>query len=392
MSSQTTPSSAPFVTPRLAVNAVFTAFGIGVGLWAGSIPTVAARSGISAEWLGYTITLIIAASLLGMMIAGAAARLLPLRRLVFVGMVLVALDMAFLLQAASFWSFLVCATLIGLTGGILDAAMNAEGYQVERDLGRPVIAGFHASASLAAALTAVLGSYVSVNFGTPITAMLTTLGFAAGLAIAFVGTPARPIPPPAAVGRARRVALPFILLGVVVGLGNGTETVGALFSSPFLAFTAPELAAYAGAGTTAFGLCQFAVRASADRLRARFGDLVLLEVSLVVTAIGFVIVAFSPGFAISVIGFGVIGIGTACFSPCGFALAPSMSGLAAAQAFGMLAAITAVTRVPVPLGFGQIVEDGGYRAAFLTALALLACGFGLAMLLTRAAPRAHQDG
>jgi MFS family permease len=178
----------------------------------------------------------------------------------------------------------------------------------------------------------------------------------------------------------------MILLGLVIGIGNGAEVIGALFSSPFLAFTTPELAAYAGAGTTAFGLCQFGVRAFADKLRLRFGDLFLLEASAVIAAVGFLIIAFSPGFAISVFGFGIIGIGTACFSPCGFALAPGMSGLAAAQAFGLLAAVTAVTRVPVPLGFGQIVEWDGYRAAFVTALALLACGFFLTMILVRKAP------
>jgi MFS family permease len=163
------------MTPRIAVFAVFIAFGCGVGLWAGSIPTVAARSGISAEWLGYTITLIIGASLLGMMLSGFLSRSIGLRWLIVATTILVALDMILLLQAAGFWAFVSFATLIGFTGGMLDAVMNAEGYQVERDLGRPVIAGFHASASLAAAMTAVLGSYVTVSFGTPYTAGLSSL-------------------------------------------------------------------------------------------------------------------------------------------------------------------------------------------------------------------------
>jgi MFS family permease len=377
----------PLTTPRAAVFAVFTAFGMGVGLWAGSIPTVAAHSGISAEWLGYAITLIIGASLLGMMLSGVLAHWLSLRTLILLTITLVMIDMILLLQSASFWAFIVFATLIGLTGGMLDAVMNAEGYQVERDLGRTVIAGFHASASLAAAATAVLGSYVTVTFGTPFTAILTTIAYLVSIGFVWRATPLRP--PIAAGGEARkgRIAFPMVVLGLVIGIGGGAEALGALFSSSFLAFSAPELAAYAGAGTTTFGLCQFAVRVVADWLRARFGDLLLLQVSMVITVIGFAVVAFSPSFAISIIGFGIIGIGTACFSPCGFALAPGMSGLAAAQAFGLLAALTAITRVPVPLGFGRIVEFSGYQIAFLTAVALLAGGFALTMVLIRIAPK-----
>ncbi len=162
--------------------------------------------------------------------------------------------------------------------------------------------------------------------------------------------------------------------------------MAALFSSSFLNFQAPELAAYAGAGTTGFGLCQFVVRVMADRLRRRFSDLFLIEASTVIGAAGYVIIATSGSFTQSVIGFGVVGIGTACLSPCAFALAPRLSGLAPAQAFAALAVLSAVTRVPAPLGFGEIVERASYPIAFLCAAGLFAAALVLAMWLMRISP------
>ena len=43
--------------------------------------------------------------------------------------------------------------------------MNAEGARVERDLGRPILAGLHGGASIGIALGAIAGSLIAVNIG-----------------------------------------------------------------------------------------------------------------------------------------------------------------------------------------------------------------------------------
>ena len=50
------PSVRYFVTPRAAMTAVFIAYGIGSGLWAGSIPAVMRNAAIDSLMLGLGIT------------------------------------------------------------------------------------------------------------------------------------------------------------------------------------------------------------------------------------------------------------------------------------------------------------------------------------------------
>jgi MFS family permease len=378
------------LSPRAAVLLVFIAFGSGIGLWAGSIPTVTARSGIIAEVLGCGITAMIASVMLGMVLMGVLARRVNLKTLLIGVQIATAMVLALLLQAAGFWQFLILFALIGATGGALDALMNAEGVAVEGDLGKPVLAGFHAYASLGAAVCAIIGSYVSVNFGTHFTAVLTSACYLVAIAATIIATPVRPLPQQQQAKRAGGIAglaLPIVLLALVYGLVNGGETMAALFSASFLAFQAPDLAAYAGAGTTAFGFCQFFIRVFADRLRQTISDLHLIEASVVVGAAGCALVATSGSFAQSVSGFGLIGIGSACISPCVFALAPKLTGLAASQAIGLLAMLSSITRVPAPLGFGAIVDRAGYPIAFAAAAGLFALALFLTMVLIRKASR-----
>ncbi len=139
----------------------------------------------------------------GMMAAAVLTRRFGLRNALVIALAVVAIDMAVLLQSGGFWHFMVAATLIGGTGGALDALMNAEGYAVEKDIGFPVLAGFHGWCSLAAAVCAVIGSYVSVNFGTVATAVLTTFGYTVAIAIVLKATPKRGLPPVEAKGGRR---------------------------------------------------------------------------------------------------------------------------------------------------------------------------------------------
>jgi hypothetical protein len=176
-------------------------------------------------------------------------------------------------------------------------------------------------------------------------------------------------------------------IGLVLGLSNAGEFAAAVFSSPYIAAFGPDYAAIAGAGGAAFALAQSVVRlGGADRLRARFGDPLLLIVSLLVAIGGFAILILGPGFASAVLGFGLIGIGTACVAPCCFALSVERSGVTASTAIAAMATLSAIPRIPMPWAFGAIVAASGYLAAFTAVAVLLGLGVGLAVFLARQKP------
>lgn len=373
------------MTPRHAVFAAFVPFGIGFGMWAGTIARVAARSDISAQMLGFAITGFIAAALSGMALGGMLSRHFTVKTILLGAIAACAISLSLLMQADGPFSFLLGLIVYGVINGIYDGAMNAEGTAVEADCGRPILLGFHAAASCAAGLTAIIGSYVAVNVGTEATAGIVVCGYALGALGVWRGTPARVVAIRDAEqkNQPRRFQRPILLLGIVVGIVIAGETVTAMFSAPALVAQAPDLAAYAGFGATAFALCQALVRAFADRLRRRFGDLRIMELSLVVATLGFLVVSFSTSFTQSAAGFALVGLGSACLVPCGFSLAPAYSRVAAAQALGLLALITALPRIPAPLAFGDLAERISYPAAFALNAVLFCVAFGVLKQLKR---------
>lgn len=373
------------MTPRQAVFAAFIAFGVGFGTWAGTIATVASRSGLSPDTLGLAITGFIAAALAGMAAAGALSRVLPLKTILLCAIGGAAVSLPLLMQAATPASFVLGLCLYGLMHGAFDGSMNAEGTAVEHDAGRPILSGFHAAASFALAPAALLGSLIAVRFGTQATALIVLAAFAIGAAAVLSGMPKRS---PSggklgAPGAPRRFSRPIVLLGLIVGISIAGETAAAMFSAPALARQAPELAGYAGFGATAFALCQAVVRSTADILRRRLGDLRVIEISALVAAAGFALVATSSSFTQSALGFALVGAGTACLVPCGFSLAPVFSGIAAAQALGILAVVTALPRIPAPLAFGQIADRFSFGTAFALNIVLFLLALLFAFLLRR---------
>ena len=119
-------------------------------------------------------------------------------------------------------------------------------------------------------------------------------------------------------------------LGLVIGACIACESAAIAWSGLVLRREAPELAAFAGLGASFFAGCQALQRFNVDRLRARVADRRLIVASLAVASLGFSLVAFEPGFALSVVGFAIIGFGTGAVVPCGFALAATQPGASAA--------------------------------------------------------------
>jgi len=103
--------------------------------------------------------------------------------------------------------------------------------------------------------------------------------------------------------------------------------------------------------------------------------------SLAVALVGLAIVTVSPTFAVSAAGFGLIGLGTACVVPCGFATAVARSPLAPSASLALVAFASALPRLPTPYLVGEIVTRASIGAAFgmFAALFLVAIGIGLSL-------------
>ena len=153
-----------------------------------------------------------------------------------------------------------------------------------------------------------------------------------------------------------------------------------------------HLAARRGAGSCGdrrsrgrvFSACQATLRFNADVIRLRFSDRRIIFGSFAVAAAGFAVVAAEGGFAQSVAGFALIGIGTGAIVPCGFALAARQTGTQPAIGLSSASLFGALTRLPAPLATGAIAQSFSLPLAFAAfAVALAAAAAGMAVFARR---------
>jgi hypothetical protein len=294
-----------------------------------------------------------------------------------VGAPLQGLLVALLLVAQSPAAIFVSLIAFGVFAGLVDLTMNAEGARVEKDLGRPILAGLHGGASSGIALGAIAGSLIAVNIGSWLSALIALAAAVAVTAWIYAATPERGVERAleAPTGRGALMTRSLIVLGIVIGVSIAGEGAATYWSSLLLQTEAPKLAAISGLGAALFCAFQAALRLNADRVRRLVSDRRLIVISLAVAASGFVVVAANAGFLATVIGFAIIGIGTGSIMPCGVALAVGHKGFSAAAALSTIALFGALPRLPAPLAMGAIASYFSLSGAFalFAVLLVLAC-------------------
>jgi hypothetical protein len=368
------PKSQSLLTPRVAVATVFFVLGLGLGLWSGASASILQHVGMTAPMFGVAMTAFAVIYLCAMSSGGVFSRRFTLRTSLLALTPLLGVATAALLLAPSLAFVFVGLAVFGFFAGLLDVIMNTEGTRVEHDLGRTVLAGFHACASCGLACGAILGSLIAVDLGEWVSAlfMLASAFFATGVVLA--ATPDRG-PDHASAAPSNGAVLftrTLVVIGLVVGVSIAGEVAAMTWSATLLQHEAPKLAAVAGLGGGFFAGCQAFLRFFVDRPRRIFGDRRLIIVSLSAAAVGFLVVAANFGFATSVVGFAIIGFGTGAVVPCGFALAVRRSAFSHSAALSTVALFTAVPRIPAPLAMGTIANYVSIAGAFGLFAALLA--------------------
>jgi MFS family permease len=372
--SETRRASARFApTPHAAVFLTFLAFGVGLGLWSGGSAALLARTGVDAATFGVALTAFTCVYLFGMSIASTLAKRAGVKRVVIGSAIAVCAPLAIVVTAGGPSALIGGLIIYGLAAGVLDASMNAQGAALERRLRRPIMARLHGGASSGGAVGAILGSLIVSGSAPVVAAVLETLVFLAAatiVAIAARDEGEEELRGSASV-KTRVLTRSLVVIGVVVGVSIACETAAQAWSAPLLRGEAPKLAAYAGLGGAFFSACQAILRLNADRLRARFDDRTVIAISLGLAAVGLLVVALPFGFAVSALGFAIVGFGTGAIVPCGFALAAARPGVSTAAAISAVAFFGLFARVPSPLVTGLIAQAFSLSAAFLAIAALL---------------------
>jgi MFS family permease len=362
---------------RIGVSSTFLLHAAVSGTWAPRVPALKEQSDLSDGELGLALVGMAAGLLIGTRMAGGPVDRLGARPILRVGVPLLCAALLLPALARSLPALAAGFFVQGFLSGLLDVAMNAEGVEVERRLGRPILNGLHGLWSVGLGAGALLAALAAAADLTP------TAHFAlAGAAFAAISVPALRDLLPATAEHERDEeddaavglwSLPVLLLGGISFCSFVGEGTAADWSAVYLREDLGTSAAVAAAGFFAFSVAMALSRFAGDRLHERLGPVALARGSSLLASVG-----LAAGLAINeppavIVGFALVGAGLGPVVPLAFSAAGHRGGTASARVLGRVVTFGYVGSVLGPLAIGGLSELAGLRVALFVpaALALL---------------------
>lgn len=375
-------------TPWRAAAAMFVLSGALFGVWASRIPTVAERFDLNKSDLGLLLLSLAIGGLCAFALAGRAADRYGAARVSRVLAVMYGVSVVLVPLSPNLAILTLFLFIFGALHGGLDVAMNTWATEVERSMGRPVMSSFHATFSLGAGLGAGTG-YIAGLFGLSflvhaVSASLVLTGFA----LWFSSIPwtsqtregnAGPI---FAIPKGALLGVAFFAFCASVGEGGMID-----WSALFLVETTGASEGSAALGYLTFAVAMVATRIAGDWIIASIGPVMAGRVSGLFAAAGAFTAAMSSSFAMSLVGFALMGVGYAVVIPLAFSRAANEKNVAPGVALASVATLGYGGFLVGPPVAGFVAEATSIRGSFVF-FGLLAIGFAvLASKLSRSSEK-----
>ena len=263
---------------------------------------------------------------------------------------------------------------LGSLDAIADVAQNSHGLRVQRGTGRSMLNGFHATWSVGAVAGGVIGG-ISAGLHVPVPAQLAVVGIVivAGLAFGsrlFIPGP-EPVEPEHAHEPRGMKHVPFrswavlIALGFIAIAGVWVEDAGASWSASYLRDdlrAGPTIAAMAFVSLMTM---HFLGRIFGDRLVDRFGQRAVARTGGVITIVGMGAALLFPSVPLTIVGFGLAGLGVATTVPAAMHGADELPGFRTGTGLSIASWMLRLGFLISPPIVGAIADEFGLRAGLL---------------------------
>jgi predicted MFS family arabinose efflux permease len=321
---------------HVALALTFVAFGVIDGTWSARLPSLQQQHALDSAELGLVVFALAGAATVVLPLAGWLAGRFGSRPPTAFGLLLAAGALAAAAFAPGKTSLAAAAAVIGGGFGIVDVAANVHGVGIERRLGRHVLSALHGMWSvglLFGAGIAVVAAAAAIGVRGNFSAV------AAGVAVLTLAVVPRLLPGSEDSGAARfalprrDTALPAILMFCSMFVEAATMS----WSAVFLAGPAQASAAVAAAGVVAFSVAMAVSRLVGDRALARWGVAGLARRGGVLACGGIVLALALRTPAAGLIGFALVGVGSAALVPAILRIAGSTARTSAAAGIAAVA-------------------------------------------------------
>lgn len=401
------PTGVVLARARLLLLGLFALAGIVFSSWLARIPTVRDQLDLSTAALGGILLVGSVGALLTVTVAGAVVQRWGSRAALVASTVLLAggyVLMGVGPDVGSVGLLTLGVFLNGVSIALGNVPLNIESARVERAMGRTVIPQFHAAFSIGAVTGTALGALAS-RYDVSVTVQL---GAVAALAVVWrlgslrgVVLPHGPADVPRAVavaparpggsGRARtRVASSLdawreprtLLIGVVIMAAALSEGSANDWLSLAVVDGFDRTEAVGGVVLGLFVAAMTVVRLLGTRLIDRFGRVVVLRTSGVVSVVGLLVFGFAPNLLAASVGVAAWGFGAALAVPIGIAAASDDPARAPGRV-AVVSSFASVASIAAPPLLGIAAQSMGARHALvLIAVAMVVS----ALLAGRVAP------
>jgi fucose permease len=367
---------------RIAVTVVFAVNGLVFASWISRVPALRDAFELSGAQLGALLLCVSAGAVAALPSAGPVVHRLGAARTVAGGSALVALG----LLAAGTGILLDAVVLtggglvvVGAGTGVWDVAMNVEGAEVERGLGRPIMPRLHGWFSVGSVLGAGAGA-LAAWAGLPLALQVLVAGPASLAVVALATRRFLPQAPAArrdgarassGIRRAwrepRTLLVGLMTLGFAFTEGSANDWLAVALVDGF----GTDEAVGAG-GFALFVASMTTGRLFGGGLVERYGRVLVLRASAVTALAGLVLVLVGGSLPVALVGAVLWGLGAALGFPAGISAAADDSTMAAARV-SVVSSIAYTAFLAGPSLIGPLSDAVGMPAALVvvaTALAL----------------------
>jgi MFS family permease len=395
---------------RLATAVVFVLLGVVQGTLASRMPALKAHATLSDGPLGLALLGVPLGSILAVQVTGRWMARRGSAPVTLAGAVAMCATSVLPAYATSFALLTGALVLLGVGIGLTDTAMNAHAVLVEKGHARPIMASFHAFASLGNLVGALLGAGAARLGLTPQVqfpvvaglALVVTLAVHRGLLPGSTDAAGSPdaagtgaavdehgasLPPPVRRTPARWSGT-LVLLAVVALLAWMSEHAVADWSAVYLRDRLGASASLATYGYALFAATMVLTRFLSDRVVARFGPRRVLRWGGLLAGAGLAVGLATGTVVGGVVGFGLVGIGMAGVVPVVFTAAGDQPGLSAGHAVSRVAGVAFTGSLVGPPLIGLVADLLSLRVALL----VVAAGAVLIGVLGPVALRARGGG
>ena len=280
--------------------------------------------------------------------------------------VLCCASVACLLVWPAYAALLAVMLVFGISGSLMDVAINTEATEIERLAGKPLMSGFHGMFSLGGMAGAGLGSVAPALGLSPQGHLLWATGLCA-LAALVASRAMLPVPEKAHEEK-HPLSLPrgpLLLLGVLASMGLIAEGAMYDWSVLFMKQERASTASTAALAYASFSGAMAAGRFGGDWVRARVKAPQLMRASGVLAAVGMALALAVPSPAVALVGFALVGLGLSNVVPVLFSAAGQVPGVSPAHGIAAVSSVGYLGMMAGPPLIGLIAEHASLAAGLV---------------------------